>query len=233
MSMAASFERFGPAHLCAIALTFVIPLLLSAAMRWCDNATATKAVSWSLVALLICDKIVAVVLAGRTGELSVEAVVPMHLCDWAAIVTAVTLIHPNQWTYELGYFWALGGTLQALLTPDLSYGFPDPWFIDFFTLHGGVIASVLYMTLGMNMRPVPLSIVRALAWSAFYVAAAMAANAMLETNFGYLRMKPVHSSLLDYLAPWPFYIAQLVLLAVAFSLLCYAPFFIIDRLRGT
>lgn len=231
--MDASFERFGPAHLSVIVLTFVSPLLLSAVVRWCDSAIATKVINRSLAALLVCDKIATLILARRSGELTIEAVMPMHLCDWAAILTTVTLIYRNQWTYELCYFWALGGTLQALLTPDLSYGFPDPRFIDFFTLHAGVIASVLYMTLGLRMRPVPMSIVRALAWSAFYVAAAMAANAMLETNFGYLRMKPVHSSLLDYLAPWPFYIAQLALLAVAFSLLCYAPFFIIDRLRGT
>ena len=124
-------------------------------------------------------------------------------------MAAVTLIYPNQWTYELCYFWALGGTLQALLTPDISVRISRSQFIGFFALHGGVIASVLFMTLGMGMRPVPMSIVRALAWSAFYVAAAMAVNAMLDTNFGYLRMKPVHPSLLDYMAPWPFYIAQL------------------------
>ena len=143
----------------------------------------------------------------------------------------ITLIYPNQRTYELCYFWALGGTLQALLTPDLSYGFPDPRFISFFALHGGVIAAALYMTLCMAMRPVPMSIARTFAWSTVYLVVAMATNAMLGTNFGYLRAKPASPSLLDYMAPWPFYIVQLALLAIVFTLLYYAPFFIIDQLR--
>lgn len=228
--MAASFKVFGPAHLGVIALTFATPLVLSAIARWCDNAVATRVVGWLFVSLLIGDKLAALILLVRDGELTIKSVAPLNLCDWAAILTLVTLIYPNQWTFELCYFWSLGGTLQALLTPDLSYDFPDPHFISFFALHGGVIAAVVFMTLGMGMRPVPLPIVRALAWSGFYLAIAMAANAMLDANFGYLRAKPAHPSLLDYMAPWPFYIAQLALLAIMSSLVYYLPFFIIDRL---
>ena len=229
--MAASFERFGPAHLGVVALTFITPLVLSAIARLYDSAVTTRAVSWLFVALLVGDKIVTFILLSRDGEVTIETAAPGNLCDWAAITTVITLIYPNQWTYELCYFWALGGTLQALLTPDLSYGFPDPRFFSFFALHSGVIASVVYMTLGMGMRPVPMSIARALAWSALYVALAMAANSLFGTNFGYLRAKPAHPSLLDYMAPWPFYIAQLALLAILSCLVYYSPFFIIDRLR--
>ena len=229
--MAASFERFGQAHLGVVALTFITPLVLSAIARLYDSAVTTRAVSWLFVALLVGDKIVTFVLLSRDGELTIETAAPGNLCDWAAITTVITLIYPNQWTYELCYFWALAGTLQALLTPDLSYGFPDPRFFSFFALHSGVIASMVYMTLGMGMRPVPMSIARALAWSALYVALAMAANSLFGTNFGYLRAKPAHPSLLNYMAPWPFYIAQLALLAILSCLVYYSPFFIIDRLR--
>lgn len=230
--MAASFELFGPAHLCAIALTFAAPPLLCAIGRLGDGRVATRVVELSLAALLIGNKIVRLVLLRRDGELTLENAAPMHLCDWAAIAAVLTLLYPNQWTYELCYFWALAGTLQALVTPDLSHGFPDAHFMNFFVSHGGVIAAALYLTFCAGMRPVPMSIPRTLMWSAVYLAAAMAANATLETNFGYLRMKPAHPSLLDYMAPWPFYIAQLAALAVALTLLCYAPFFIADRLRA-
>jgi len=228
--MAAPFVLFGPAHLGVIALTFVTPLILSAITRLCDGSMIAKIVGWLFVALLVVDKILEIILWRRTGELTMESAVPMHLCDWAAIMVVITFVYPNQWTYELWCFWSLGGTLQALLTPDLPYGFPDSRFISFFALHGGVIAAVIYMTFGVGMRPIPTSIMRALAWSAVYLITAMTVNSMLDTNFGYLRAKPPHPSLLNYMAPWPFYIVQLGLLTIAFTLICYLPFFIIDRL---
>lgn len=229
--MTASFVRFGLAHLCVIALTFVTPLILSAITRWDNSGVAARLVGWLFVALLVASKIVGLIVLRRDGELTIESVLPMHLCDWAAIVAVITLIYPNQRTYELCYFWGLGGTLQALLTPDLPYEFPHLRFISFFALHCGVIASLLYMTFGMGMRPVPMSILRVLAWSMLYLGVALVVNSVLGTNFGYLRAKPAQPSLLDYMASWPFYIMQLVLVAIAFTLVLYAPFLVIDRLR--
>lgn len=229
--MGASFELFGPAHLCAIALTFAAPPLLCAIGRLGAGRIAARTVELSLAALLVGNRIFRLVLLRRDGELTLETAAPMHLCDWAAIAAVITLVYPNQRTYELCYFWALAGTLQALLTPDLSHQFPDARFMSFFISHGGVVAAALYLTLCRGMRPVPMSIPRTLMWSTAYLAAAMATNAMLETNFGYLRMKPAHPSMLDVMAPWPFYIAQLAVLAVALTLFFYAPFFLVDRLR--
>lgn len=230
--MAASFEYFGPAHLGAIALTFVAPLALCAVSRLSDGGITTTMISWLFVGLLVGSESLKLFLLRRDGELTIETAAPMHLCNWAAIAAVITLIYPNQWTYELCYFWALGATLQALMTPDLSYGFPDARFINFFTLHGGVIASTLYMTLCLGMRPVPMSIARVLAWTTVYLTVAIAMNSVFDANFGYLREKPSHFSLLDYMAPWPFYILQLIPLAIMFCLVCYSPFFIIDHLRG-
>jgi len=229
--MAAAFHHFGAAHVGAVVITLLAPLGLCAFNPSSDHGLA-KTMNWSLAALLVGSEILKFILLYRDGELTVEASIPMHLCNWAAIAAMITLICPNQLTYELCYFWALAGTLQALLTPDLSYEFPDPHFVSFFTLHGGVIASALYMTACLGMRPVPMSIPRVLAWSLLYLATAMTTNFVFKTNFGYLRAKPLHPSVLDYMAPWPFYIPQLILLAILLCLVLYMPFFLLDHLRG-
>jgi hypothetical integral membrane protein (TIGR02206 family) len=96
-----------------------------------------------------------------------------------------------------------------------------------------VIAAVIYMTLALGMRPFPMSIIRTLAWSTVHFAAAIAVNFMLDTNFGYLRAKPEQPSLMDYMAPWPFYIVQLGLIAIASCLAYYLPFLVIDRPLGS
>jgi hypothetical integral membrane protein (TIGR02206 family) len=226
--MAPPFVIFGPMHLSILALTVIIPLALAWITRSRGSNLIARTTCWCFLTLLIAGRILWLVLL---SEFTAETMLPMQLCDWAAIVSMITLIYPNRWTYELSYFWGLGGTLQAMLTPDLSHGFPDPQFIVFFALHGGVIASVLYLTLGMGMRPVPMSIVRVLAWSLLYLVVALGLNALLGANFGYLSAKPGQPSLLDFMAPWPYYIAECALIAIISILICYAPFFVADWLK--
>ena len=60
-----------------------------------------------------------------------------------------------QQLYELAYFWGLGGTVQAVLTPDLDTRFPSFDFFRYFIAHGGIVVSVLAMTIGLRLRPQP------------------------------------------------------------------------------
>lgn len=229
--MSDRFVLFGVAHLSAIALAFVVPAMLATATVMSPSPHFETRVRAVFATLLIGTWIVWFGLLYERHWFAPQNILPMHLCDWAAILTIVTLIRPNQRTYELAYFWALGGTLQALLTPDLRYGFPDLRFDVFFLFHSGIIAAVLYLTFGSRLRPWPSSIPRVLLWSFVYLVAALAVNRIFKTNFGYLAAKPPGPSLLDAMAPWPWYIAQLALLGVLSVLIYYSPFYFADRLR--
>jgi hypothetical integral membrane protein (TIGR02206 family) len=231
--MSERFVPFGPAHLAAILLAFLVPVGLSwFTRRAADPLRFAAAMRRGFAALLIGTWIIWFWLLVERHWLAPGNLIPMHLCDWAAIITIVTLIRPNQKSYELAYFWSLGGTLQALLTPDLRYGFPDWRFLVFFLFHSGIIAAVLYLTLGMRHRPWPSSLPRVMAWSLVYLASALLVNAVFRTNFGYLSAKPAIPSLLDLLSPWPWYIGELVLLGLVSILVCYAPFYVWDRFRA-
>lgn len=230
--MSEGFVLFGVAHLGAIALAFITPLALALAVRAAKcPERRERQFRLGLAVLLIGTWIIWLGLLYRRGWLGPGTLLPMNLCDWAAILTIVTLLRPGQRSYELAYFWALGGTLQALLTPDLHNGFPDLRFIVFFLFHSGIIAAVFYLTFATRLRPWPSSIPRVMAWSVVYLVMAITMNALLGTNFGYLSAKPPGPSLLDVLAPWPWYIWQLALIGFGSLLIYYAPFFLIDRLR--
>lgn len=64
-----------------------------------------------------------------------------------------------------------------------------------------------------------------------YVAAAGAADYALGTNYGFLRDKGDHVSLLTWLAPWPWYIGELVAIGLFSLAVYYAPFFVLDVLK--
>lgn len=229
--MSIPFVMFGPAHQAAIALAFVVPVVLAVVVRMANNVTLGNMVRFVLAAELIATYVVWVWLLYSRGWMAVGNLLPMHLCDWAAIATIISLLWPKQKTYELAYFWALSATLQATLTPELALGWPDWRFIVFFGFHCGVIAAVLYMTLGMKMRPYPKSIPRAIGWTLFYGVCAGLVDWVFDVNFGFLHGKSKDPSVLDLLAPWPWYIAELVPIGIAFILVLYAPFFLIDNFR--
>jgi long-chain acyl-CoA synthetase len=226
--MGRPFVLFEESHLGALAATAAVSLILIVTARIWASYWIAAAIRWILAGFLIAGWALWFVLLYNKGWFSAATILPMQLCDWAALVTIITLIRSNQRTYELAYFWALGGTLQALLTPDLAIDFPDPRFLIFFALHGGVIASVLFLTLGLKMRPWPSSIPRVILWSLAYLVAAIAVNGIFGTNFGYLAAKPAQPSLLVFLAPWPYYIAEMMLLGGGFIILLYTPFLIWD-----
>ena len=225
------FVLFGQAHLVAVALAFAVPVVLALVVRASGGAALTNLVRWFFAIELIATYAIWYWLLYQRGWMAVGNLLPMHLCDWAAIACIVTLLFPNQRTYEVAYFWALSATLQATLTPELALGWPDWRFVVFFGFHCGVIAAVLYMTLGMRMRPYPASLPRVIGWTVVYGLAAGLVDWTFGVNFGFLRAKSRDPSVLDMLSPWPWYIAELVPIALAFILLLYAPFFVADRLR--
>ncbi len=224
------FVPFEASHLGALAATFATSFGLVAVARTWGDPRLVPTIRWGLATFLLASWALWYALLFDKGWLSAATILPMHLCDWTTIVVIATLIRPNQRTYELAYFWVLGGTLQALLTPDIAIDFPDLRFLIFFALHGGVMASVLFLTLGLGMRPRPSSIPRVIVWSLLYLAAAIAVNAIFGTNFGYLRVKPAQPSMLDFLAPWPYYIGEMMALGGWFVIFFYSPFLVRDWL---
>ncbi len=227
--MAAPFILFGPAHLIALALGVAVPLLLGLWVR--RSRARDHGVRLLLAALLAAGWLGWYAMLWARGWLAAGNALPLNLCDWAQAALIVALLSRNQRAYELGYFWGLGGTLQGVITPDLPSGFPDLQFLLFMLDHAGLIAVVLYLTWGSGMRQVASSLPRVILASLFYVAIAGIADYMLGTNYGFLRGKGDHVSLLTWLAPWPWYIGELVAIGLMSVAIYYAPFWLWDRFK--
>ena len=225
------FHSFGPSHVGAMVTMLAVSAALIAAARAANHPLFDKVLRWTLAFFLLADWVAYLAMFYLNGWLALGNVLPLNLCDWATVAVAVTLLYPNQRSYELSYFWALAGTLLASITPDLEYDFPDVRFLFFFFYHAIIITSVLYLTFALRMRPVAGSIRRVIAWTLAYVAVAGTADWLLGTNYGFLRAKPQVATLFDSMPPWPWYIAESFLIGVSAMLILYVPFFAADRLR--
>lgn len=227
--MAAPFILFGPAHLAALALGVAVPLLLALWVR--RSRARDHGVRLLLAALLAAGWLGWYAMLWARGWLAAGNALPLNLCDWAQAALIVALMSRNQRAYELGYFWGLGGTLQGVITPDVPSGFPDLQFLLFMLDHAGLIAVLLYLTWGSGMRPVASSLPRVILATLFYVAIAGIADYVLGTNYGFLRGKGDNVSLLTWLAPWPWYIGELVAIGLMSVAVYYAPFWLWDRFK--
>ena len=229
MAPAPSFHPYGPAHLIVIVLTIALPFLLAAIAR---TKAIEKAIAAALSLLLVLNYIVYICLTHRFGAVDWEQVLPLQLCDWAMIVVIVALwTHRPGW-FEVAYFWGLGGTVQAVITPNLAFGFPDFRFFSFFISHCGIIIGIVFLMARYHLRPHLLSIVRVFLWTEFYFVITFTADLLTGVNYGFFLHKPEAKTLLNLLSDnRPLYLFQMHLLALAFFIVLYLPILMTDLVR--
>jgi hypothetical integral membrane protein (TIGR02206 family) len=234
MPEAPEFQPYGLPHLTVIVLTIVLPFLLAAMVRRARSQRLEKLIIGVLSAVLVLNYVVYLVFIRSHGVVDWRQMLPMQMCDWGMVVVIVAMWTGNQRWFEVAYFWGIGGTLQAILTPNLRFGFPDWRFISFFTSHSGIIIGVVFLMLTRRYRPYPMSIVRVWLWSEFYFVVTLIVDELTGFNYGFLLHKPEAFSVLSFLSDSrPLYLLQMHLVALLFFLGLYVPFAIFDLVRRT
>jgi hypothetical integral membrane protein (TIGR02206 family) len=229
--LANAFVLFGSSHVAALFAMLAIATALVIAVRRIANSRVSSWVGHSLAVVLLANKLIALGIGFHDGKFNLQNALPLHLCDLAAICAMIALCTRKQLAYELAYFWGLGGTLQALITPDLPPDFPNIRYFTFFIGHCGILVGVAYLTFALEMRPVPRSLLRVFWACQVYLLTAAVVDFSTGANYGYVRGKPLHASLMDDLGPWPYYLISLEALALFSFAFYYLPFFILDRTR--
>jgi len=218
------FVLFGLDHIAAILITGVVAAGLSLAVRPNPNSPLGRAVRIGFAGIVAAAIAYGMIRDGLRGRLSAWDWVPLNLCDFEIVLAVFALLTRRQAAYEIFYFWALAGTLIAMITPEITRGFPSRQFLSFFAFHGAVVTAALFMTWGLKMRPRAGAHWRVFLWTNVYAAVAAAANLTLKKNFLYLCEKPQGFSVLDWFGPWPVYIAAAEVLALTLFALLSLPF---------
>src|SRR5207247_8002748 len=227
--METEFQPYGLPHLTVISLTVVLPVVPAAIVWRTKSPRVEKVIIGVLSAVLVLNYVVYLIFIRSRGTAMWQHMLPMQVCDWGMVVVIVAMWTGSQRWFEVAYFWGIGGTLQAVLTPNLPYGFPDWRFISFFTSHSGIIVGVVFLMLTRGYRPYPMSIVRVWFWSEFYFVVTLAVDKLTGFNYGFLLHKPEAFSILSFLSDsWPLYLLQMHGVALLFFLVLYAPFAVFD-----
>jgi hypothetical integral membrane protein (TIGR02206 family) len=217
-----TFTPLGPAHLAALAAVPAIAWALATAARRHPGAASPI------------RRVLAVAIAGttvawyahvvRAGGLRPPHGLPLDLCDVVLWVTVVALAAPRPWALEAAYYFGIGGSGMALLTPDVAADAPAYAAVQFYVGHGLVVAAVLFLVLAGALRPRPGSWWRVFLAGNAWALAVGAFDLAFGTNYMYLREKPAAGSLLDLLGPWPWYVLAGDAVALLVMGLLYLPF---------
>ena len=226
------FQPYGLPHLTVIFLTIVLPFGLAAMVRRRKSHRGENVIIGVLTGVLVLNYVVYLIFIRSHGVVDWRQMLPMQMCDWGMVVVIVAMWTGNRRWFEVAYFWGIGGTLQAVLTPNLRFGFPDWRFISFFTSHCGIIVGVIFLMLTRRYRPYPMSIVRVWLWSEFYFVITFVVDQLTGFNYGFLLHKPEAFSILSLLSDSrPLYLLQMHGVALLFFLVLYAPFAIVDLIQ--
>ena len=223
------FVSYGVAHLVAMCITAAIMVGLPWAIRRLESPRVERWVALSLATAMISHELVKIAVRVWVLDQRLVEQLPLHLCSMGMLLTAFLLIRKNYGAFEVAYFWAMGGTLQAVITPNLRDAFPSFNFFSFFLGHGLVLVGVAYAIVIYGFRPTFRSVLKTIWITLPYMAFAGVLNVLLDTNFLYLRHKPLQPTVIDLLGPWPWYIPSMIGLGVVICLLLYLPFRVLAK----
>jgi hypothetical integral membrane protein (TIGR02206 family) len=208
----------------AVAIGTVTTVALCVAARRAPGRwTRTAGRTISLV--LISDAVAFVVVPLVQGRWSVRSSLPFALCDVALVVAAVACWSPaRSLAVELTYFWGLAGTLQAVVTPDLTVGFPHVEFFEYVVGHVGIVLAALFLTVGLRRYPRRRAVVRVFGLTVGYTAVVGGFDWLTNSNYMFLAKLPPRTSLLSVLGPWPWYIVSATGIAIVLLAALDTPF---------
>lgn len=223
-----SFVLFGAGHLIALALVILLCLWFFH-VRTVWGEAEKRRFRYAAAAVLFLNELAWHAWAAYWGVWTIQTMLPLHMCSVVVWLTMWMLLTNSRPIYEIVYFLGIGGATQALLTPDITgYGFPHFRAFNTFLAHGLLVAVPVYMTVVEGFRPTLKSFWRVILWTNIYMIPVFFLNLAIGSNYLFIAGKPNFPTLLDALAPWPWYILQLEVIGFAILFLLYIPFLVKD-----
>ncbi|MBI5952957.1 MAG: TIGR02206 family membrane protein [Chloroflexi bacterium] len=224
------FQLFGTPHLIVLG---IITLLCFSQLYFRNvwGERERKIVRWALAIAIVVNESSLHIWSAYWGIWNIQTMLPLHACAIIIWLSSYMLVTKNYNIYEFVYFMGLGGAMQAVLTPAdaAAYNFPHFRIMQTFIAHGLLINIAIYMTVVEGFRPTLQSFKRVFIGTNIYMVIIFFLNLAIGSNYLFIAYKPTAvPTLLDMLAPWPWYILELEAIGFAIFFILYIPFLIKD-----
>lgn len=215
------FEMWDKIHLVTLSMMFI--LLVSIYIFRRNLRPHRRIIYVSVALMLLLSRISLDFWYVLTGSWDLRSSLPLELCSIASLLSAFMLLTRNKFLVEVLYFIAISGSLQALVTPELHFGFPQYRFLQFFLDHFLLLLSPLLVIWLDKLKLKPFSIIKAWLFLNGLAIVVFILNYSFKANYMFLMNKPSTPSLLDYLGEHPFYLLSLEVIALILFIILYLP----------
>jgi len=149
---------------------------------------------------------------------------PLEFCDMGLLVAAGVLLTRISRLRGLLYFWMCVFTIQAFVTPVLSYSPATLDFWLFWSAHIAIAMAAVYDVVVRKFRPTFTDTTRSYAISVLYAAALVVLDNLTGWNYGYVGpFKPSTPTLLDALGDYPLRVLWMLLIAAVGFFIAWLP----------
>ena len=163
------------------------------------------------------------------GDLNIIEDLPFHLCRFLALTAPFVILKNKRFWIGIFYFWIMVGTLNANITPDIEYGYPNWRFFAYWMMHGFLLIIPVYYIMVLNIRINWRDFFNAYWMMNVFLLFTLIINLILGSNYMYTRAKPPVASLLDILGPWPIYLISGQVLVLVLFFIVFLPFLILRK----
>jgi len=163
------------------------------------------------------------------GSITWDTALPLYPCPLASFLAPLLVRTKNQTLFNVIFYWVFAGTLQAVITPEVTSTFPHFQYFYFWICHAGLLGLLGFLLINQEREPTMRGIIPAFAWFNVMIAISALVNTLVGTNYYYLKAKPLVPTLIDYLGPWPWYILGVEGVALVFFSLSFVLFWVISK----
>jgi hypothetical integral membrane protein (TIGR02206 family) len=213
----AAFTPFSQTHAIVAGshvLAMVLLVVLGRAWRG-REAGQSLHVLWTAFVTIV--QLINVVFWSTPPRLNPADSLPLHICDLAGLVAIVALITEARWARLLMFYWGIGLSTQAFVTPVITDAPETMRFQLFFLSHLTIVATPIYDVLVRGFRVTWRDYAWAVVFTLAYGGVVIPLNMLTGWNYGYAgESVPGNPTIIDKLGAWP--LRLLWMAAIVFTL---------------
>lgn len=165
-------------------------------------------------------------------RLDVSESLPLQMCDVTGMLAPFALLLGVRAAWTLVYFWGLGLSSQAFVTPVEGASPMEGAYWVFWGMHSVIVLVALYGVVVAGYRPGLRDLGLAIVLGAVYIVLMFLLNAATGWNYGYVGPEEPQPGVVGLLGGYPQRALFLALLGIAAVCVPYLPWVVIGRLEA-